>query len=166
MATAPVPVSGTAALVGIFKSFEELTGKKVTASVERTAAQELIATGNLGEKVGKEKAAVLVERAKEMITAKPTVTRDEVTKIIEQSAKEQNLTLSKQDKEQLTDLMMKIKLLNIDVKQLQSQLKNFTPNTPQPAQPGEKSLFSRILEFLKTLFSKFFSFVGKIFSGQ
>ncbi|TCL70717.1 uncharacterized protein YpuA (DUF1002 family) [Hydrogenispora ethanolica] len=161
-ATAPQPVSGTAALVGIFKSFESLTGKPISSSVQRTAAQELIATGNLGEKVGKEKAAVLVGRAKERVIGEQNATKENVTKIIEESAKEQDLRLSKSDKEQLAELMLKIKQLNLNLNAIQKQLRNYSAPPPEPAQPEEPSFFDRLLEFFKAIFSKFFSFVGKI----
>ncbi len=162
-ATAPVGVSGTAALVGIFKSFTELTGKTLTATVQRTAAEELIATGNLGEKVGKERAAVLVERAKERVVEKPTVTKEEVTKIIEQSAKEQDIKLSQTEKEELAQLMLKVKQLNIDLGTLQKQLKNYTESSTPPSQTEKpKSFLARIIEFFQNLFSQLTSFVGRI----
>ncbi len=165
-ATAPQPVSGTAALVGIFKSFASLTGKSIAPSLQRTAAEELITTGNLGEKVGKERAAVLVERAKERVIQEQAATKENVTKIIEQSAKEQDLSLSKQDKQQLAELMLKIEQLNLDLNALQKQIKNYQ-TTPEPSQPEQpQSFLDRMLEFIKALFSKFFSFVGRMIIGH
>lgn len=165
-ATAPAPVSGTAALVGIFKSFEELTGKKLSATAQRTAAEELIATGNLGEKIGKERAAVLVERTKERVVEQKANTKEEVSKIVEQSAKEQNLSLSDEEKGQLTDLMLKVKQLNIDINQLRGQLKNFSRDVKEELPPeAPKSLLSQLIEFFRSLFNRVFSFVGRIFGN-
>lgn len=166
VAVAPLLVSGTAALTGIYKSFEELTGTALTPEAKRTAAEELIKTGNLGEEIGKERAATLLERTKEQVVREKTADKIGIVKVVEKSAQEQNITLTESQKQELADLLLKIKQLNIDLSSLQNQLKNFRETADEKApteetEPG--SLFDRIISFIRSLVDRLFSFVGRIF---
>lgn len=165
VAVAPVLVSGTAALTGIFKSFEELTGTTLTEKGKRIAAEELIKTGDLGEEIGKERAATLLERTKERVIQEKTTDRAEIIKVVERSAREQDLTLSEAQKQDVAELLLKIKELNIDLDYLQKQLKNFR-EAPQENLPPEESdsFFSKLIAFFRSLVDQLFSFVGRIFS--
>ena len=166
VAVAPLLVSGTAALTGIYKSFEELTGTALTPEAKRTAAEELIKTGNLGEEIGKERAATLLERTKEQVVREKTADKIGIVKVVKKSAQEQNITLTESQKQELADLLLKIKQLNIDLSSLQNQLKNFRETADEKApteetEPG--SLFDRIISFIRSLVDRLFSFVGRIF---
>lgn len=164
-ATAPRAVSGTAALTGIYKCFEELTHQSLSAFAKRIAAQELIETSDLGEKLGKEQSALLVERAKERIITGPTNTKPETLKIIKQVAREQNLKIADEDQARLADLLLKIKGLNLNLVKLQSQLKNFRQTEePKPA-PESQSFLSKIIAFFQSLFKQLLSFAGRIFTS-
>ncbi len=165
VAVAPTLVSGTAALTGIFKSFEELTGTALTDDAKRIAAEELIKTGNLGEEIGKERAATLLERTKERVVQEKTTDRAEIIKVVDRSAREQDITLTETQKQNVADLLLKIKQLNIDVDNLQKQLKNFrvTPNENVTPEESE-SFFSKLISFIKSIVDQLFSFVGRIFS--
>ena len=46
---APFPVSGTAALAGIYKAYEDMTGQKLDTAVKDVGTQELTVTGTEGE---------------------------------------------------------------------------------------------------------------------
>ena len=163
VAAAPTLVSGTAALTGIFKSFEELTGTALTEDAKRVAAEELIKTGNLGEEIGKERAATLLERSKERVIREKTTDRTEIIKVVDRSAREQNITLTDTQKQDVAELLLKIKQLNIDIDNLQKQLKNFQEAPDETATPKEpESFFSRLISFLRSIVDQLFSFVGRI----
>jgi uncharacterized protein YpuA (DUF1002 family) len=162
-ATAPRPVSGTAALTGVYKSFEELTHQALSAYAKRIAAQELIETSGLGERFGKEQSAVLVERAKEQVITSRITTQPEAIKIIKQVAREQNLKLTNEDQTRLADLLLKIEGLNLNLAKLQSQLKNFKQTQEPKPTPAPQSFLSKIIAFFQSLFKQLFSFVGRVF---
>ena len=165
VAVAPRLVSGTAALTGVFKSFEELTGTNLTEDAKRVAAEELIKTGNLGEAIGKERAATLLERTKERVVQEKTTVQAEIIKLVERSAREQDVTLSEEQKQDVAELLLKIEQLNIDLENLQEQMKNFREESPEGQAPEEpESLFSRLMSFIKSIVDQLFSFVGRIFS--
>lgn len=162
-ATAPKEVSGTAALTGIYKAIENLTGKALKPEAKQIAAEELIQTGNLGEKVGQGRAAILVERTKERVVREST---GDITNIVNQTAKEQNITLTEDERKTLVDLLTKVKKLNLNVDELQSQLKNFQPEPETAPQTKPQSWLDKIIEFMRSLFTQLFSFVGKIFKQK
>lgn len=163
-ADAPYLVSGTAALTGIYKAFEELTGKRLTPEAKRASAMELIETGNLGESVGKERAATLVERTKERVITEQPKTKGDMILIITRSAREQNLTLTNEEKNKLADVLVNIKSLNLSLTKIQNQLKGFSApsKTVQPP-AAPQSFISKLIAFFKSIFSQLFSFVGKMF---
>ena len=47
----PFPISGTAALVGTLKAYEEMTGKKLDDKVTDAAMDELVTTGELNKSI-------------------------------------------------------------------------------------------------------------------
>lgn len=165
--TAPTLVTGITALVGIFRSYQELNGE-LAEQAKRTAAREMVQTGDLGEKIGKERAAVLLQRSKEEAISKQMITKEEVRKIVDQAAQEQNLSLDKEEKEDLVNLLLALKELNLKPEHLRAQLKNYTLTTPRetpspPPAPQSQSLIAKIIAFFQDLFNRLFSFTGKIF---
>ena len=58
------PVSGTGALTGIMKAFEDSTGKPLEEEKKELASEELIITGDLGEDIGADKATGIVNDIK------------------------------------------------------------------------------------------------------
>lgn len=64
IAASPFEVSGTAALTGILKAFEEVTGDVISDEQKKIANEEMITTGELGEDIGKESASTLVREVK------------------------------------------------------------------------------------------------------
>ena len=58
------PVSGTGALTGIMKAFEDSTGKPLEEEKKELASEELIITGSLGEDIGADKATGIVNDIK------------------------------------------------------------------------------------------------------
>lgn len=162
-ATAPQDVSGTAALIGMYKAIESLTGKTLEPEAKQIAAEELVTTGNLGKKVGKERAALLVERTKERMVKENVSSIENITKIINETAKEQNVSLTEEERKTLTELLSKVKKLNLNVDQLQNQLKNFQPEPEPKTETKPQSFLDKMIEFVRSLFNQLFSFVGKIF---
>ena len=127
IAAAPVPVSGTAALTGIFKAYERITGEELSSEAKDAATEELVQAGELGQTIGQEKAAQLMENIKEQVLKQKPKTLGQVEEIVRQAAQKLNVSLSRKQLRQLSQLFLRIgKLpLNLDhFKQLVSN-KNF-----------------------------------------
>ncbi|NLY74406.1 MAG: DUF1002 domain-containing protein [Firmicutes bacterium] len=162
---APALIPGTAVLAGIFKSFEELTGSALNEDAKKIAGEELVKTAKLGEEIGKERAATLLERAKERVVQEEATDRAAVVKLVERAAREQDLSVTETQKQDVAELLLKIKGLNPDPDVLRKQLKHFREAPEEEIPPEEpKSFFERLLSFIRSLVDQLFSFVGRIFS--
>lgn len=120
--TAPIPVSGTAALTGIIKAYEVSSDKVIPEDVKQAANEEMVKTAELGDEVGADKAAALMTKIKENMADNPPQTEAEVRDVIESSAKDLNITLTEEQIQSLVDLFNKLKDLNIDWNQVGNQL--------------------------------------------
>ncbi len=155
---APFNVSGTAALTGILKGFESgKDGKKIDEAKKTAANEELVTTGNLGEKIGKDQSAALMnEIKKEVIKEKPEDKKD-VAKIVTKVSDKYNYNLSKEDIDNITNLMYEINKLNLNYGQLKSQLNGVTSNlkgtlTSEKSKSSIKKACSSVKKFFSSIF--------------
>lgn len=159
--TAPIPVSGTAALTGILKAYEVSADKSIPEDVKQAANEEMVQTAKLGESVGNKNAAALVAKIKEKV-AQDTPTNDtELRNIINQAANELGITLSEQEIQALIDLFKKLKDLNIDWNQVGDQLNKAKDKISNFLQSEEGQTF---LEKLKDFFVSFIDTVKAFFA--
>jgi len=154
--SAPFQVSGTAAMTGILKGFENSKdGKKLDESTKKTANEEVAVTGKLGEKIGQDKAAGLINEVKsEVINNKPT-NEEGITKIVNNVTNNYNYNLSKDDVSSIVGLMTNINKLNLDYDKVKGQLE------------GVASTMKNTLESDKTKswFAEVCAFIGNFFKG-
>lgn len=120
---APTPVSGTAALVGICKAYEDITGAKLDPAAMNAAIEELVLTGNLGDYLGSEEATVLVNDLKKALDQVKGKSDDEIKDLIAQTAKDHNVSLTDGQVDQLVNLVKRLSELNIDPNLLLQQAK-------------------------------------------
>ena len=160
----PYNISGTAALVGAIKSYENMTGETVSQENVDTATNELVVTGKLAESVGdSDKAEQLVGAVKEQVVEGSDngkkLTEEEIGNVVDQAALEMDVQLSDEDRQEIVDLMDKIKGLDIDVDSLKEQAKDLYDKIDDLGlklvwnQEKVQGFFSKIIEFFKNLFS-------------
>jgi len=122
----PFNISGTAALVGAIKSYENMTGEVISPESVDTATDELVTTSELGETIGdSEKAEQLIGAVKEKVVEADNVTEEQVGEIVDQAAEELEVDLSEEDRQKIIDLMAKIDELNLDIDALKEQAADF-----------------------------------------
>lgn len=163
----PTPISGTAALVGVLKAYQEMTGKEINDSVVDTALNELVLTGQLEESLkGVSDAEVeeFIAYIKALI-AKDDLTDDEgINGAIDEACEKYGVTLSDDERQQIVDLVKKINSLGIDLNGLvdyAESLYNSFKNGDSSSSGGIaavvggffKSVFSSVGDFFKKLFS-------------
>ena len=120
--TAPIPVSGTAALTGIIKAYEISADKTIPEEIKQAANEEMVETAKLGDSIGKENAAALIAKVKQDIAKEKPKNEAEIKALIEQAAKDLKVDLTNEELKSLTDLFNKLKDLNIDWNQVGDQL--------------------------------------------
>ena len=125
-AAAPFPVSGTAALTGLFKAYEKATGKEIPQDSKEVATEELAQTATIGEEEGNPKAvSQLIQNLKEKVLTQDITDPQDLKKLIEDEAKKLGLSLSNDQIEKIISLLTKIKDLNIDISSYQKQLNKY-----------------------------------------
>lgn len=155
---APFNVSGTAALTGIIKAFEDATGEEVSEEQKEVANEEIAKTGELGQDIGKDEATELVKNVKEEIIEKNITNNIEIEKVIVESAKELNITLTEEQKQKITELMERIANLDLNVDEIKSQVKNISDKLGKLTENSEevKSGWNKIVEFFNRIIERLF----------
>src|SRR5699024_7029032 len=86
--TSPIKVSGTAALTGIIKAFEGITGEAVTEEEKEVASEEIAKTAMLGDEIGNENATELINNVKAYVVANNIKDEKGMRETIEDMAQE------------------------------------------------------------------------------
>ncbi|KNF07994.1 hypothetical protein CLPU_10c00480 [Gottschalkia purinilytica] len=155
---APFNVSGTAALTGIIKAFEDATGKNISEEEKEIANEEIAKTGELGQEIGKDEASQLIQSVKEQVVEKNAEKPEEIKQIVNDTSEQLNITLNKEQVQKIVELMEKISKLDLDLGEIKGQLKNITDKLGDLTKNNEevKSILGRILDFVKGIFEGLF----------
>ncbi|WP_413309975.1 DUF1002 domain-containing protein [Bacillus sp. 1P10SD] len=159
--TAPISVSGTAALTGIIKAYEISADKAIPEEVKQAANQEMVETAKLGDSIGEKNAAALIAKVKEEIAKNKPQNDEELRKIIEQAAKDLNVSLTDEEMQRLIDLFNKLKNLDIDWNQVSDQLNKAKDRISKFLESEEgqgflekvKQFFIWLIDAIKSIFS-------------
>ena len=111
---APFEVSGTAALTGIYKAYEHITGDTRDETAKAVGTQELTITGELAEEIGNLDATEIVTGLKEVLGETVKMSDEEIRREIVRIAGEYNVTLSDRQIQQLIDLCRSLEGLDAD----------------------------------------------------
>lgn len=162
-ADAPFQVSGTAALTGILKGFENSNGgNKIDENKKQAANEELITTGDLAEKIGQNDASNLMNNIKkEVIKDKPQSDK-ELNAIVDKAVKEYGNKLSDEDIANIKSVMSKINSLDLNYNNLKAQLDDVTNQLKDKLDSKEaqgffaklQDMFNSFLNSIKNVFSK------------
>ena len=118
----PTNLSGTAALIGAVKGYEEMTGESVGEEALETAVNEIVVTGDLGDVLGdSETASDIIAYIKQQIAEEHVESDEDIERIIRNAMKEFNIDLSDEQVQELIQLMNKISKLDLDVDALAKQ---------------------------------------------
>ena len=121
----PFTISGTAALIGITKAYEGLTGAEVSEESLETASNELVLTGELAQRVGDPaKAEQLIAALKQEVAEHGLGDEEALSGLFDKVQEEVGVTLEEADIEKLTGLLEKVDALDLDTDALKSQAKD------------------------------------------
>ncbi len=159
--TAPIEVSGTAALTGLIKAYEVSTDTEIPEDVKQAANEEMVQTANLGEEIGTDKASALMAKIKEKIAENKPSTDADMEKIIDDAASELNISLTDTQKQTLMDFFNKLKELDINWNQVGDQLQDAKDkfNAFIDSEEGQgflakvKEFFASLVDAIKSFFS-------------
>lgn len=154
---APTPISGTAALVGALKAYSVMTGEEVSEDSMDAALNELVLTGDIAGVVGdSEKAEELLAYLKQQIIENNLDSEEEIQKAVEDACDKFDITLTKDEINQLVSLLMKIKDLDLDLDSIKDQAKSLydklsSMGDAQGFLDKIADFFQSIIDFFKNL---------------
>lgn len=159
----PQNISGTAALVGVFKAYQEITGKELPQENVDTALNELVLTGQLESSTGADAESVegLVAYLKQQMAENNLTDDASIRDAIDEAADKFDVTLTEEQKEQLLDLLKKIGNLDLDVDSLVNQAKSIYDKIENL---GADGIFDKIGSFFSNLFSSIADFFKNLFN--
>ena len=155
--SAPFEVSGTAALTGIYKAYEDITGEKLSAAAKDAATNELVITSELADEIGDADATEIVNALKEILSDTANMSDEELLAEIRALEKEYDVSLTETQEGQLIDLVRMLEKL--DTSELMEKVKS--------VQEGVKKLSqaSGTVTNIITGVKNFFASIGNFFSG-
>jgi uncharacterized protein YpuA (DUF1002 family) len=158
----PFSLSGTAALVGTLKAYEELTGETLDDDVVDAAMDELVTTGDLEESIDgdSEDVEAMIAELKSMIANGELDTDEQISDKIDELAKEYDLDISDSDKQKIIDLLQKLKGLDLDWDSIASQANAWADKLQGVVDSVDtdgigaaiKNFFQNIVDAIKSLF--------------
>jgi len=161
------PVSGTGALTGVMKAFEDASGKKLDEDKKELASEELITTGDLGDKIGQDKATGVVNDIKTEVIKNGTSDVTQIADIINNVTNNYNVTLTDAQIKQITDLMEKIASQKYDYNSMKQTLNNVSDVVQDNLkEAGEKVGNSGIMDSVGGLFSSIGDWFSNLFGGS
>ncbi|NLV76199.1 MAG: DUF1002 domain-containing protein [Tissierellia bacterium] len=156
--SSPFQVSGTAALTGIIKAFEDITGEEITEIEKKIASEEIAKTATLGNEIGQEKAEELISSIKIYIINNDIKSKGSIKKVTEEIAEDLGIELTKDQIDEIVSLMKGISKLNLDIDQIKDQLKDISGKIDKIAEQNIeiRSFLQRILDTIINFFNQLF----------
>ena len=161
----PTNISGTSALIGAVKGYEQMTGEEVGEECLEAAVNELVVTGELGDVLGdSETASDMIAYIKQQIIEMNITSDADIEEIIRNAMKEFNIELSDEDVAKLVELMNKISKLDIDVDALAKQAEDLYAKLKGMGLNLDNIDTEQVGNFLTRFLDKIISFISGLFS--
>lgn len=153
--SAPFAVSGTAALTGVYKAYEDITGQSLSNLAKSVGAEELILTGQLAEYIGSEEAAALINELKGILDITETMSDSDVKKEIQKLADQYNVQVTETQIDQILKLCRQMEKL--DVAELKEKLLSITQTVEKAVSAKQK-----VNDTISTVTEKVSKFIGSV----
>ena len=157
VAASPIEVSGTGALTGIMMAYEKATGTTLNDDQKAAATDELVTTGDLANNIGQDKAESVMNDVKKDVIEGGLTDADDIQNAVENAAKDNNVTLTQEQIDKISDLMKNISQYDYDVKALKNTLDNIDGKSG--------GFFSNLWSSIKGIFGGDDSSDGGIING-
>ena len=159
--TAPFAVSGTAALTGVYKAYEDITGKTLEMQNKETAAEELVITAELADATDSAAALSIINELKLILDEISGMTDEQLHDEIVRIAASYGYTLTEEEIARIISLCRSMQGLSVD--ELQSRISGFQDTVEKLSGAVESvsgfgakvaAFFNSIAEFFAKLFGK------------
>lgn len=162
----PCNLSGTAALVGIFKAYTEMTGETIQDDVVDTALNELVITGQLEDSIDgltNEQVEEFIAYVKTLIAQNDIKDEASINDAIDQACEKYGVTLSDEDRQQIVDFVLKLIASGVDLNKLADYASSLY-NSFKGGNTDVSGVFQSIGNFFSDVFTKIGDFFKNLFS--
>lgn len=154
----PTPISGTAALIGAMKAYAQITGDPVDEESLDAAMNEIVVTGELAdiiENADDGEVEEFIAYVKQKVLEGGLKDESSIRQCIEEALDKYDFTMTDDEKDELTNVLLKISKLDIDVDALLDQAKSLYDQIKgsEDAQGFIAKIFQGIRDFFKNLFN-------------
>lgn len=155
----PSNISGTAALVGIFKAYQAMSGKSIDVATINGALSELVTTGNIEgalSNVDPETIEQLLAYLKQYMAENNLHDETSIGNAVDQAAKDYGVVLSDSERKQVVELLMTLDKLDLDPSALSGLVSGYQKVNDAASSVGDffKQLGEKITGFFKGLFGQ------------
>lgn len=170
MVVGPFELSGTAALIGAIKGYEEMSGETVSDSTLDVAMNELITTGELalqGTDANGEDIEALIAFVKAKVAAGDLNSDADIQTAISEGEEKFGVKLNPEEVQQIVDIMQKINALGLDPNMLVAQAEDLYSkfgtdflnhiDGADIAKAAAGNIFSQLGNAIKNFFSGLFN---------
>ena len=161
----PQEISGTAALVGVFKAYQEMTGETINADIIDASLNELVVTGQLEQSIAglsDEEVEEFIAYIKSVIAQNDLKDEASINQAIDDACSKYNVTLSDSERQQIVDLLLKITSLGINLDSLVDYAESLYHSFKDGG--GDSSVLSSVGTFFSNVFSSIADFFKGLFS--
>ncbi|MBQ7060144.1 MAG: DUF1002 domain-containing protein [Clostridia bacterium] len=163
---APRAVSGTAALTGIYKAYESLTGSLISEYAKMAGVDEMLTTGELAEIIGSDEATEVIIELKKILDETQKMGDEEVRTQIRAIAEDNDVELTDEQVQQILTLARTLEGLDVEqIRQRALGLANAATGW-QKFTDGVKKVFNDIGRFLKDVAEFLRGVLDKFFGGN
>ncbi len=164
---APAKISGTAALIGVMKSYSETSGESLSEENVQTAVEELAVTSDLGESTqNQEGIEELMTRLKEELDKIDFSDTEQVDEEINDVADQVGVQLTEEEVAEVRELLKKLKDLNLDFNALGEQLQSLYEKFSLGDSGGIAGVFQKIGDFFVNVFTTIADWFTGLFGGN
>ncbi len=160
---APFEVSGTAALAGVYKAYEDMTGQKLDELAKAVSTQELTITASLADEIGSMDSTAIVNDLKLMLSETVKMTDTQIREQILEIAGRYDVQLTDKQVQQLITLCRSLEGLDAEslrarVEELQGTMKKVSQAKTQVV--GFVQQVKKVVESVKSFFDRIGDIIG------
>lgn len=159
-------VSGTGALTGIMKAFEDATGKPLDEEKKEIASEELVITGDLGENIGQDKATGVINDIKTEIIKNNTQDNIQIADTINNITNNYKVTLTPEQQEKLENLMTKVSEQDYDYKEMKDALNSVKDVVNEKLNSIGEKVPTTLINSVKQWFTRIGDWFANLFNNE
>lgn len=159
-------VSGTGALTGIMKAFEDATGKPLDEEKKEIASEELVIIGDLGENIGQDKATGVINDIKTEIIKNNTQDNIQIADTINNITNNYNVTLTPEQQEKLENLMTKVSEQDYDYKEMKDALNSVKDVVNEKLNSIGEKVPTTLINSVKQWFTRIGDWFANLFNNE